>query len=110
MFNFYTYLFATIILCGVYFAIGKKGETQKADFKGLVWLILLVAVCLFANSYFKTLAAGRLDAILLYPLLQGSSLVLSTVLSAVFFKEKITLKAVVGILLAFVGIVTINVL
>ena len=69
-----------------------------------------MAFCLFANSYFKTLASGYLSAVLLYPLNQGCSLILSAIMAAVLFKEKITIKAVIGILTAFIGLLIINLL
>ncbi len=69
-----------------------------------------MALCLFANSFFKTLAAQHLSSVLLYPLLQGSALILSTIMSAVFFKEKLTAKCIVGIVIAFIGLIIINML
>ena len=69
-----------------------------------------MAISLFTASYFKTLAANELDAALVYPLNQGSSLIISALMAALFFKEKINLKAVIGIILAFIGLLTINVL
>ncbi|MBR6564521.1 MAG: hypothetical protein IKK71_03690 [Clostridia bacterium] len=72
--------------------------------------ILVMAVCLFLNSYYKTLAAFCLPSVILYPLNQALALILSTVMSAVLFHEKITLKAVIGIFTAFVGLLLINML
>ena len=72
--------------------------------------ILLMALFLFANSYFKTLAAKHLSAVLLYPLNQGFALILSALMASVFFKEKLTAKAVIGIVTAFIGLLIINLL
>ena len=69
-----------------------------------------MALCLFANSYFKTLAAGYLNAVLLYPLNQGCALILSAIMSATLFQEKLTLKAVIGMVTAFAGLLIINLL
>ena len=74
----------------------------------LVGYILVMAICLFANSFFKTLAAGHLSAVLLYPLNQGVSLILASLMSWVFFREKLSLKAILGILTAFVGLLLVN--
>jgi len=41
---------------------------------------------------------------------QGAALILSMGMSALFFKEKVTPKAILGILLAFVGLLVMNVL
>lgn len=69
-----------------------------------------MAICLYANSYFKTLASEHLSAVLLYPLNQGCALILSAVMAAVLFRERLTAKAVFGILTAFAGLLIINVL
>ena len=46
----------------------------------------------------------------LYPLSQGASLIISSVMAAVLFGEKITAKCVIGLTLAFSGLMVINVL
>lgn len=110
-FNFYTYLFAGLVLMVFFAATYKKGEpVDKSKIKKIFGFILIMAICLFANSFFKTLASGHLSAVLLYPLNQGFSLILSAVMACVLFKEKLTAKAVVGILTAFSGLLIINLL
>ena len=111
VFNFYTYLFAALILV-VFYAVSckTKPSDSNADVKKIFGYILIMALCLFANSYFKTLASGHLSAVLLYPLNQGCALILSAIMASVLFKEKITAKAVVGIVTAFIGLLIINLL
>lgn len=105
-FQFYTYLFSALVLSAVLlFPTGERSHTHHSTPLGLIFLM---AVCLFANSFFKTLAAASLPAVILYPLTQGLALVLSMVMSAVFFREKITPKSVLGILIAFTGLLLIN--
>lgn len=111
VFNLYTYIFASLTLVLVFY-LSIKDTVPKMDssFKRTFPYILVMAICLFLNSYFKTLAAFCLPPIILYPLNQALSLILSTVMSAVFFHEKITIKAVIGISTAFVGLLFINLL
>lgn len=110
-FNFYTYIFAALTLIIAYFLF-KTDEPKptKETFTGIFGYVLVMAICLFANSYFKTLAADRLDAVLLYPLNQGAALILSSAMSALLFKEKLTPKAIGGIMIAFAGLIIINVI
>lgn len=94
------------------FAVSKP-EKQPADKprgNSISVFILVMAICLFLNSYFKTLAAEHLSSVLLYPLNQGSTLILSSIMSAVLFREKLTAKAILGMLTAFVGLLVINLL
>lgn len=111
VFNVYTYIFALLTLTAAYLVLKKPTETSSAekDIKVYVY-IAIMAICLFMNSLFKTFAAARLDSALLYPLNQGASLILSTLMSVLLFKERITPKAVAGIIIAFIGLVFINVL
>ena len=111
VFNFYTYVFAAITLVIAYLLMKPQGqETGKANFKKVAGYILVMAICLFANSFFKTLAANHLDSILLYPLNQGAALILSSAMSALLFKEKLTAKCIIGLVIAFVSLIIINVL
>lgn len=114
-FNFYTYVFAAVALALAYIVfrhVDMKGEQKPRSPIAVIkpiWLyVLVMAVCLFANSFFKTLAAQRLDAILLYPLNQGCAVVLSLLMASLIFKEKINAKCIVGICLSFVALLMIN--
>ena len=111
VFNFYTYIFAAVSLMLFFAVTREKGEAiDQANIKKIFSYILIMAISLFANSYFKTLASEHLSAVLLYPLNQGCALILSAVMAAVLFRERLTAKAVFGILTAFAGLLIINVL
>lgn len=116
VFNFYTYVFSTLFLIPLLFVFLKEkinsqsNNNIKNTLLKTIGYIAVMSACLFAYSYFKTAAAGYLDATQLYPLSQGSALILSTVMATLIFKEKLTLKCILGITTAFVGIIFINVL
>lgn len=112
VFNFYTYVFSAAVLVICYFIFkGKSGkDAPKANFKPIFIYIMIMSVCLFAYSYFKTNAAHYLDSAQLYPLSQGAALILSSIMSATLFKEKLTVKCIVGIILSFAALIIINVL
>ena len=112
VFNLYTYVVAAIVL-GAFLIIsclrkGRMPDVPKENTKKGLHFIVIMAIALFLNSYFKTQAATYLDSAKLYPFNQGASLIISTLMSAIFFKEKITLKCILGIILAFVALMTIN--
>ncbi|MBQ8640827.1 MAG: EamA family transporter [Clostridia bacterium] len=120
VFNFYTYVFSALVLMGIY-GISKirdsrsRGECVSfSDEKRLLGQIMVyiavMAICMFANSWWKTKAAMYLTSAELYPLYQGASLILLAVMSAVFFKEKITLRSAMGIGLAFAALIMMNLL
>ena len=111
-FNFYTYVFAAVALLLSFIIMNRCKEKGTLDEKFTlrpVWhYITVMALMLFLYSYLMTLAATKLDAVLLYPISTGLSLILSAVMCSIFFKEKINAKCLVGILLAFCSIVFIN--
>ena len=109
IFNFYTYLFAAVVLL-ISFVIADKREKTENDGKSLkvFFVMCVMAVCLFANSYFKTMAAKFLPSAVLYPLSSGMGIVLSAIMAAIFFKEKITPKCIIGIMVALGAIIIMN--
>ncbi len=116
VFNLYTYIFSAVTLAIFYFILTKTDKEQRAGISftaipgRMLIYIIIMAVCLFMNSFFNTKAAYLLDSAKMYPFEQGASLVLSSLMSAVFFKERLTAKAVIGIVLTFIALLIINVL
>lgn len=117
VFNFYTYVFAAVALALAYIVFriidDRSGFKPRKPIEVVkpIWIyVLIMAICLFANSFFKTQAALYLDAVQLYPLNQGCSVVLSLLMSAIVFKEKINAKCIIGICLSFVALIMINLL
>lgn len=108
-FQLYTYLFAALALALTLLFTVKRQRlpAPRLPKKAYAYLVVM-AGCLFANSFFKTVAAASLDAVLLYPLNQGASLLLATAMARVFFKEKLTLTGIAGVGIAFVGLLMIH--
>lgn len=110
VFNLYTYGFSAITLLIFFAASSKK---NKVEFDGVgtraaSLYVLIMAIALTANSYLNTVAAVYIDSTQLYPLSQGAALIISTLMATLFFKEKLSVKAAVGIVLAFVALMIIN--
>ncbi len=111
VFNVYTYLVSAIILSVCYFIFSaRSADKTPVPIRPIAVYVAVMSVCLFACSYFKTLAAGFLSSAELYPLAQSGALILSTVMSAVLFHEKLTAKCIIGIFLSFAALIVINVL
>ena len=111
VFNFYAYVFATVFL-GIFFFLlpRKKDPVQEGLVGKLFGLMVIMALCQVGTSYFKILAGEYLDPVILFPLNQGMLLLLSTLMSRIFFKEKITVKCIIGLVTAFVGLLIIKML
>lgn len=110
VFNFYTFLFAAVGM-GLALLLMKKDEKDPPVPLKKVWhYITIMAVALFFVNYLKTTAAQTLPAAHVYPLYQGGVLVVASLMAAIFFGEKITLRCVLGILMTFAAMLMMNVL
>lgn len=113
VFQFYTYLFSEIILLVCFGFSKRKGnekEKKPFPFRAMIGYIAVMSVCLFVYSYFKTKAAAYLPSAELYPLAQGGALILSTVMAATLFRERLRKEAVIGMAMSFAALLVINLL
>lgn len=114
IFNLYTYLFTAaillIVLLGL-FVVNKNEKTEKTKKYGFkhIFACFIIAVGLYINTYSKTFAAATLSTAEIYPVLQGANLIASAVLAHILLKEKINRKSIAGMMLAFIGLVVMNV-
>ncbi|MBO5453263.1 MAG: EamA family transporter [Clostridia bacterium] len=107
VFNFYSYIVSFLVIL-IMFLTQKEKQKSLEKTKGIAIYVIIMAVGLFVNSFFKVKAAGLIDAAKLYPLNQGAALLISAVMASVAFKEKITVKSAVGLVLAFIALCIIN--
>lgn len=112
VFNFYTYVFSAASLGLVLLLLRSSEEEKKqpSPIPGVFGYLVVMAISLFMNSFFMTMAAAGIPSAQLFPLDRGISMILSGLMAALLFKEKMTVKAVVGLLLAFIGLLIINML
>ena len=112
-FQLCSYVFAAVTLIVLYTAITVGSKTEEKNGAGAIlkktwYFVLIMAVCLYGNSFFKTEAANYLSAAKLYTLSQGGTMAIGTLMSAFLFKEKLTLKSGISIAITFLGLLIIN--
>lgn len=105
IYNLYTFAFATLFL--IIFKLFRKAKKEVQNKMRLyVYVyIALMAVALFANTYFLSLAAVTIDAIILYPLSNVLVLVANSIMAHVCFHEKIKRESVIGILFTLAALI-----
>lgn len=97
----YTFFVASVIM--IFAVIILKNEREGLNcinlrnFKHLI----IMSVGMFAATYFQSLAAKRIDAVILYPTLNALSLIAGSLMSAILFKEKITKRCIFSMILVF---------
>jgi drug/metabolite transporter (DMT)-like permease len=124
IYNFYIYVFAaaTLILALIAYDIYRciKNPTirwvdeVKTGVKLLIVplpYIVIMAVSMFAATYFQTVATGDygMSSQVLYPLIKGGCLITVNIVAMLFFGEKATKRSILGSAVALVGVVVMNV-
>ena len=122
VFHFYTYLFGMIalLLAVIVYKIitkNKNGEKTNAGSltvipKNIMLHIFIMAVCLFAANYFQTVATGDygMPSQVMYPIIKGGCLITVNLTASLFFGEKMTLRTILGSVVAMVGILCMSIL
>lgn len=77
---------------------------KKGALLMLFWGILNGA----ANLFVMILAAKRVPASLMYPLISGGSIILTWIMSRFYYKEKLTMFQNIGLILGIVAVVLLN--
>lgn len=92
----------------LFFCIGNKERPMKNDFialmhnkKSVLFNALGLGVVNLATTYLST----RVPAAFLFPCILGGSVIVTTVFSAIFFKEKISWRVAVGVICGVAAIV-----
>ena len=88
----------------------KKPETinKNAFFQQLIFTIA-IGVSLGLINIINTYLSGVLPSIIVFPIINGGYILITTVMSALFFKEKLSLLQKISLLICILGIVAISV-
>lgn len=68
----------------------------------------VLSLMLFIIMYLSTIAAGLVPAVILYSVVSGASLILSLLTARIFFKEPVTKKNIIGLIIAIAALIVIN--
>lgn len=103
LFGFLTVAF----FCSLVFA-GVLAKKQKASLKnGHIILALLCGVCTFSMNLINLKLSGMIPSQIFFPLVNGGSIVLSSIVSLFFFKETTNKKQIVGLVGGIVALICI---
>lgn len=110
--------FGSAALCYAlcYFVLSRRpgGQDAPGETKPLSVLrrnlfpVCLLALSSMGGNLLLTLLSGQTDGSYLFPLVQGSIVLGVALCSAVFFREKLTLRGKLGILAGALGIIVLN--
>lgn len=103
-FVLFTSLIKCIALLPVFLVLKKKSPVAfKPDIKKILPVIVLASVFSGVSYMLQLIGATSLPATVVYPLITGGSIILSSVAGLLILKEKTSKKQITGILICFIG-------
>ncbi len=107
LYTFYAAVF-TVLAILIMMPFAKRDKSaEKASvllYPKVFIYATIMALALFGNTYFQTLAAKSVDALILYPVASALSLGGASAMSAIFFDEKMNRDSIIGVVLVFVAL------
>jgi drug/metabolite transporter (DMT)-like permease len=100
-YTFYTFFVAAVIMLFSVAFFKDNGESFGCINLYTSRHLAIMSVGMFLATYFQSFAAKTLDTIILYPTVNALSLIAGSIMSALLFKERITTRCIVGIILVF---------
>ena len=97
----------TAIMGGVDMAKEKTNVFRVLN-KDLVLGGGILATMLFAIMYLGVLAVPLVSAVILYSLVAGGTLIIAFLVGAIIFKEPVTKRNIIGLLISVLALVLIN--
>lgn len=97
---------AKFIIAGIMFLYYSRQDTSKTKsvISPKAFLIMPCSAAISGISFFlQLLGASKLPASVLYPFITGGSIIFSFLFGIIFFKEKLSLRIVISIILCFAG-------
>ena len=107
---------SSAVLCAFFAALMKRRESRFADEKEKringkrqVWLLLGIMIasgaCVAVNNKFNLYLSGVMDSAVFFPIVNGGGLVLTTLAAVLLFKEKLSAKQWIGVVLGIASVV-----
>ena len=102
------FLFAAFICAAVFSLIKTKGRLDPAAInKKVLFIGFLCGGCTFAMNFINLKLSGMLPSQLFFPLINGSAIVLSSLVSVLLFKEKLTRRQTIGLVGGIASLIAI---
>jgi drug/metabolite transporter (DMT)-like permease len=103
-----SFLFIAFICSLVYSNIRAKKSFKALNFtKKHIWFALICGICTFGMNFLNLKLSGILPSQLFFPIVNGSAIILSSLMSILLFKEKLTKKQIIGLCGGLVALIAI---
>ncbi len=107
---------SSAVLCAIFATLLKRLESQFTDAKERenkskkqVWFLLGIMIasgaCVAVNNKFNLYLSGVMDSAVFFPIVNGGGLVLAILAAVLLFKEKLSKKQWIGVVLGIASVV-----
>ncbi len=103
-YNFYSFIVAFLILC----VFPKPKKASNPNTKHMWFFAAGSAISLSVISLVMTSLAGSVPSVILFPLFNGLGIIFVCIGSIFAFKEKLTAKKIIGLILGILGLCLTN--
>ncbi len=109
LYSFLQFAIPSVAMLLVFGLKSSKKEKKEVKFsKKLILFTILAAIAIFGISQISTVASATIPSAVLFPVSDGGAVVISAIVAATVYKEKITYKSAVGICIGILGLCVIN--
>ncbi len=102
-------LFIASIYSYLFYITCKKKNSEKSSLKKHYKVILLGGILIACVNFVNTVLTGRLPATIQFPIYHMGSMVLTCIISILFFKERYKKAQVAGLILGVLSIIIIGI-
>lgn len=104
------FIAATIVAGGLalYRRLKHKEEIKPMIHKNVIWLILIAGLTTAFGNYLIVMLVSRVPSVILFPVTNGGQVIFMTIASILIFKEKLTVRAIISILIGATAICLIS--
>lgn len=90
------------------FTVFPKASSESALPKNLFVYGILLAVAVFIINQFATMATPLISAVVLFALINGGATVISAIVGAIAFNEKMSWQTIVGIIISIGSLIMLQ--
>jgi len=96
-------------LCAVLFCfVRTRGSLDKSVYNGKNMMLgVICGACIFGANFINLQLSGMLPSQLFFPLINGSSIVITSLISVIFFKERLSKRQTVGLIGGILSLIAI---
>ena len=102
------FLFIAFICAIIFCFLRSRGSDQKITLdKMTVFIGLICGGCTFGMNYINLKLSGLVPSQLFFPLINGSAIVLSSIMSVIIFKERLSKRQTIGLVGGIISLIAI---